>query len=196
MYFIIYREKKKMADNALVVKYVRVPSHVAELLNAIGPGIRVVTTCTYLADELDAGDEVDLKFVKDNLLRHYPNAIGQKRAWFCEHKLKKCVSKSPIEVAVALLSLSEYGVGLREAFDESCAVDDMSSMSTKAQRLCVRVQRGEVWTFHQLLVEPGERAVKRWIKARAVAAFLILHTKAAKTANHPARKRARGEFEI
>jgi len=40
------------------------------------------------------------------------------------------------------------------------------------------------------------KAQERWAKIKAVVKFLYLHIRAVRTANHPLRKRARGEFEV
>lgn len=183
---------------------VRVTPIIKEFLGEIGPGIQVKTTCSYLADEVCARqvsdsyayDEYeDLDFMRKYLTHSAPNALGETRHWFSPEKFERQLREKPKEVGLLLLNLGNYDHELYDCYDEACVEKD--ELSEEVKHLCELVESEEILSFHQLLYESREKRVaRRWKIVKAAFSFLVLHSSAVKTANHPDRKRSRGEFEL
>lgn len=98
---------------------------VASFLSNIGAGIETIMTCTYLADEIGAGDDPEYAYVRDTMLVKEPSAIGEERHWFSTSKFNEMLQKVDERpfITKALLLLEEHDLTVHEALYESCTVE-------------------------------------------------------------------------
>ena len=171
----------------------------ANILKLISGGIFTKMTCSYFVDEVCAGgvaDYPDLEYMLENFVVFKKTMLGDTRPWFdCEsfgEKLDDDAHRPRIRDM--LITLSNYDLSLREVWEEAEVHKD--ELQGKHERYyAARIANGEVWTFDQFFA-PSTAAKKRWRKLRVASIFLDLQASAVKTANHPDRKRKRGEFNV
>jgi hypothetical protein len=180
---------------------IKINDAAAEILSAAGCGIRIVMTMSYMADEIGDEEEEEegerewdaIRYVRERLLTSLANVLGQERFWFDEEKLSDLLEEKAnhADVGLAILALDDRGVCLWQALDEACLDEDMFSAAARKIYENKRNLR-----FADLVVEPVQVRVKRrWRIVKFAFIMLILHGRAAISANQPHRKKARKEFE-
>ena len=191
-----------------------------DLLDALAPSIQTCMTCGYYADEIaaeymdeqeeDEEDEEDIWLTSDacsgetliakHLLEVAESATGVSRSWFSLSKFKKWAREAPpAQLRAVLTTICNSDMSLSQCYDETdgefnpkyCDEDTFEDIRT--MRLAHKIHNEEIRGWKEFLDYKDVGRAKALFKAAVV--LLCMHTRAAKRANHPTRKRSRGEFE-
>ena len=129
--------------------------------------------------------------------------VGTVRPWLKVYKLQAHLlgrgdaSERPSwsRLAKMFKAIEGYDYGLEDCLNEACAEDHEMDLYVKDTYDYVRkeIPDGFEPGFCGLLGNPARR---RWVALRAAVRLLAVHKRAAVSANHPSRKRDRGEFEV
>ena len=171
----------------------------ANILKLIAGGIFTKMTCSYFVDEACAGGVAvypDLEYMLEHFVVHKKTMIGDTRPWFdCESFEEKLGDDAHRpRIRDMLITLSNYDLTLCDVWKEA-AVDQDDLRGNHEKHYAARIANDEIQTFTQFF-ESSTAAKKRWRKLRVASIFLELQASAAITANHPVRKRKRGEFIV
>ena len=160
------------------------------VLEAIGPSLNTLWTCTYFGDEMASGAfrHEDLGvFIEENLLMTGVFGAGIIRSTFNVEAWNTLIHRTTWrQLEEIIVWLDNYNCGLSAALQEGCYDEEVHDFVKLVQQSDM-----DYFTFRA-----RRDASERWTKIKTWIVFMTKFKKAAQKHHHPDRKRQRGEFKL